>query len=87
MSMMEEKHGFTATFPTEKYENGTYHALRGENLTRSTKVLEEDSFYLKIANNAITEVGSKPSFIICLNRELFKNFYTKTCYTLQSDPV
>ena len=87
MSMMEEKHGFTATFPTEKHENGTYHTPRGENLTRSTKVLEEDSFYLKIANNAITEVGSKPSFIIRLNRELFKNFCTKTCYTLQSDPV
>jgi len=80
------------TFPTEKHENVRYHSPQSEYLTISTKAPEEDSFLLEITNNAIAEAGSKPSpesinRLILLDRELFNNFCTKTCYTLQSDPV
>ena len=57
----------------------------------TTKKPEEDSFLLEITNNVIAEAGSEPSLKVpnrlTLNRELLNNFCTKTCYTVQSDPV
>jgi len=57
----------------------------------TTKKPEEDSVLLEITYNVIAEAGSEPSLKVpnrlTLNRELFNTFCTKTCYTLQSDPV
>lgn len=77
------------TFPTEKHENVTYDTPRRENLIRPTKAPEEDSFLLETTNNVIAEASSKPSFksLNRSDRELFNNFCTKTCFTLQGDPV
>jgi hypothetical protein len=65
---------------------------RSENLTRSAKVPETDSYLLQITRNVIAEAGNKPSVksldrLILLDRELFNNFCKKTCYTVQSDAV
>ena len=52
---------------------------------------EVDSSLREITYNVIAEAGSEPSLevpnTLTLNQKLFKTYRTRTCYTLQSDPM